>query len=125
MEFSAKEMAAVLKVAKAMAMADGKVTEEEKGIMIADLGCFGVIPNSPESVALERVANEMQPVEMFALLTGMNIDQKKYVCGFLAAVMSCDGKIDDSETKLWCLVSTLAGFPTMTIGDAVEFWGKN
>lgn len=39
--------------------------------------------------------------------------------------MLSDGDIDDSELKLWKLTCALANFPTMTIGEAIEFWRNN
>lgn len=46
MRFSQEEMTAILKLAKLMAMADGKVTEGEINCIFADLLSFGVTVNN-------------------------------------------------------------------------------
>lgn len=53
------------------------------------------------------------------------MSKKKYVTGFFAAVMTADKDIDDSEVKLWSLISLLADLPTMTIAEALTFWSTH
>ena len=55
MTFSAKEMAALLRAAKMMALADGTMTSDEKDVMIADLKCFGVQIDTLQSVVIEKI----------------------------------------------------------------------
>jgi uncharacterized tellurite resistance protein B-like protein len=124
MKFSGQEMAALLKVAKMMALADGKMTNDEKEIIKADLGSFGIELDTLQSVALEKAADNMEGAECIAILSGMSIDQKKYACGYLATVMAADGKFEQKEKELWGLVSLLAGFPTMNVADAISFWAS-
>lgn len=62
MTFSGKEMTAVLKAAKLIAVADGKVTEAERNAILADLKSFGFVPNSLESTVLEGLADNMNNV---------------------------------------------------------------
>lgn len=125
MQFSRKEMAALLKAAKLMALADGKMSDDEKDVIKADLGSFGVKLDTINSILLEEEANKMDGSEVIATLSTMSLEQKKYACGYLATVMVADGKIDDKENLLWCLISRLADFPTMSIGDAVLFWNNH
>ncbi len=122
MKFSGKEMAALLKAAKMMALVDGKMTNDEKGVMKADLGSFGVKLDTLQSLALEATADKMEGAEIISTLSAMSEEQKKYACGYLAAVMMADGVIDKKEEELWCFFSLLAGFPTMNIAEAISFW---
>lgn len=122
MTFSGKEMTAVLKAAKLIAVADGKVAEEERNAIFADLKSFGFAPNSLESTVLEGLADNMEFAEAIVILANMNVEQKKYVCGYMAAVMISDGQIDEKEMAIWRLVSLLTKFPTMTIEEAKVYW---
>lgn len=124
MQFSGNEMAAIFKAAKMMALADGVMTDDEKEVMKADLKSFGVEIDTLQSVAIEAAANRMDGSEVIRVLSSLSNEQKKYACSYLAAVMAADGKIDDAEKKLWCLISFLAGFPTMTVGEAISFWSS-
>lgn len=122
MEFSRKEMAALLKAAKMMAVADGVMTTDEKEIIKADLSKFGVKLDTIESLALEATADNMEGVEVISTLSAMLEEQKKYACSYLAVVMMADGVIDEKEMELWRLFSLLVGFPTMNVVEAVDFW---
>ena len=125
MIFSSKEMAAILKSAKMMALADGVMTSDEKDVIKHDLESFGIKLDTIESIAIEHKADNMEGAEVITTLSNMTIEQKKYACGYLAAVMLADGEIDENEKKLWSLFSMLADFPTMTLGEAITYWKKN
>ena len=122
MEFTGKQLTAMLKMGLAMVEADGKVTEEEKMALTIELMKFGVTPEQLQ--ILLPAANAMSAEESLIIAAGMNAQQKKYVTGYLAMIMASDG-IDETEVKLWSLLSHLCGFPTMTIGQAVDFWKNN
>ena len=122
MTFTGNEMAAILKLAKLMAVADGQLTNAERDAIFTDLGSFGITANSVHSVALEKMADEMEPVAAIKIVAQMTIEEKKYVCGYMAAVMIADGNIDAKE-QAWCtFLPKLASFPTMSIAQAVDFW---
>ena len=125
MQFTGNEMAAILKSAKMMAMADGVMTSDEKDVIKRDLENFGIKIDTIESIAIEHNANNMKGAEVISILSNMSIPQKKYVCGYLAAIMVADGEVDENEKKLWSLLSMLAEFPTMTIGEAIAYWQEN
>lgn len=125
MTFNGNEMAALLRAAKMMALADGKMTSDEKEVMIADLKSFGVQLDTIQSLAIEHQANAMEGAEVIKILSGLSTEQKKYACGYLAAVMAADGKITEKEQELWSLISLLAGFPLMNIKEALIFWQNN
>lgn len=120
MQFNNLELAAVLKVGKSMVLADGKVEEEEMKVLSLGMAEFGVTPDHLKT--LLGLADAMNTATMLTTLASLNDSQKKFVCGFLATIMACDGDIDDSEVKLWQLTSALCSFPTMTIAEATEYW---
>ena len=113
-------MAALIQMGTAMLLADGKVAEEEKEALGRELLSFGV--KADNVVALLSKAQDMSFGEAIGVLSSMSEEQKKYATGFLAKVMVADGEIDDSELALWKLVSTLGGFPTMNIAEALAYW---
>ena len=123
MQFNNLELAAVLKVGYSMVQADGRVDQEELKVLATGIAEFGV--DSDHFQMLMGLADSMTPSNMLAILSAMTESQKKFVCGYLATIMICDGDIDDKEMALWTLTSALAGFPTMTIQEANEYWCKH
>ena len=122
MEFTGKQLTAMLKMGLAMVEADGKVTEEEKVALTFDMIKFGV---TPEQLGIMLpAAHAMSAEESLIIAASMNAQQKKYVTGYLAMIMASDG-VDDTEVKLWSMLSHLCGFPTMTIAQALDFWKNN
>lgn len=121
MTFNGIELMAVAKMAIAMAQADGRVTKEETEIISVELIAFGLDIQAAKALLLK--AASMDASEALACISHMNLEQKKYVTGFLAAIMGSDRDIDDSELKLWSLISILADLPTMTVAQALAFWG--
>ena len=120
MEFSEKEIAAVYKAANLMAIADGNVTDDEKLVIKEHLKklCPQVLPMQ----AIEQDANEMEGVEVISILSRLSIEQKKYACGYLAAVMEADGKIHAKEEDLWTFMALLTAFPINNYREAIDFW---
>lgn len=114
-------MAAIFKMGLAVANSDGNVANEELAAIALHLAEFGVTDCEP----VARAASEMDAAESIRVISNMTTEQKKYVCGFLAAVVVADGKIQESEVKVWQLVSTLCKLPTMSMADALDFWAKN
>lgn len=122
MTFSEKEMAAILKMAKAMANADGKVSKEEIAFIINELKNFGAVSKMKQ---IEDTGDAMDASEAFAILSSMTSLQKKYACAYLGTISVTDGNIDDKEVAMWTLISQLSGFPTMNISDAIKIWATN
>jgi uncharacterized membrane protein YebE (DUF533 family) len=107
-------------MAIAMAQADGTVEENEVKAVMVDLKGFG--KSDEEAVEIIKEAGEMTPAEAVSLISNLGIEEKKYVCAFLAVVMAVDGDIADEELKMWRLISQLCGLPNTTVNDAVELW---
>ncbi|MBR4390106.1 MAG: tellurite resistance protein TerB [Prevotella sp.] len=122
MQLSGLELAAILKAGNAMVNADGKTTKEELAVLFHELENFNV--PAEQIPGLLVIADQMEVPTMFKTLSDLDVKEKKYVCGYLAAIMASDG-IDDSEVKLWKLICTLAKFPKMVVGEALEFWGAH
>ena len=117
MEFSKKEMTAILSVGKAMVDADGKVDDNELTVMSLELVKFGVPRDHLKE--LFKAAIQMEPSEAMAIISMFNQKQKKYVASYLGTIMAADGNIDDRELALWRIVSKLCGLPNMTITEAI------
>ena len=118
MQFSGRELTAILKMANAMVMADGRVDENEIKVMTTELLRFGVPQDHVEK--LLQGANLMDGTEALAILANLDDERKKYVSSYLGTIMISDGDIDEKEMALWRLISTLCGFPTMNVVDAVN-----
>ena len=122
MTLSGLQLAAILKAGNAIVVADGKQTDEEMSVLFHELENFNVPANQIPGLLV--IADQMDVPTMFKTLTDLDEDTKKYVCGYLAAIMASDG-IDDSEVKLWQFICTLAKFPTMNVGEALRFWATH
>jgi uncharacterized tellurite resistance protein B-like protein len=118
MQFSGRELQAILKMANAMIMADGKVDKNEIRVMTTELLRFGVPHDHVEK--LLKGANLMDGAEALTILASLDEERKKYVSSYLGTIMISDGDIDDKEMALWRLISTLCGFPSMNVVDAIN-----
>lgn len=119
MEFTKLQMSAIVKMAKSMVMADGVVNEKETELMSKELLRFGV-PFS-EVPSIMKMGDNMQASDAVTIISAMDSQQKKYVTAYLGVMIAIDGDIDDSEMKLWTLISVLCNLPTMTIKEAASF----
>ena len=123
MTVNGKQLAALVKMGIAMAMADGKVEDVEHVAIAHELIKFGVSNSEAESILVN--SQMMEAGEAFATLSNMTNEQKKYATGYLAFIMVSDGRIDDSEVKMWQLICTLSSFPTMNAQEALSFWNEH
>ena len=123
MTFNGKQLAALVKMGISMAAADGKFADEEKAAIVFELAQFGVSADQAQGLLL--VAQAMDASEALSVLSSMTNEQKKYATGYLAVIMASDGEIADSEVKMWQLICTLSSFPTMNIGEALNFWRQH
>ncbi len=123
MKYTGIELSAIVKLANAMIMADGKVANEEIAAMSIELAKFGVDENAAKSII--GAADAMEYGHAVAVVAAMNLEQKKYVTGYLAFIMAADGEIAATEVSMWQLLSTLAQLPTMTVAEALLFWNNH
>ena len=117
------ELTAMLSAGMILSNADGRIASEEKEILIKELTSFNV--TNEEAEIYLKVAIDMTVEQTVEILKAMSPEAKKYACGYLGAVMICDGNVDDNEMEGWRAFSGACGFPTMTLGEALEFWRKN
>ena len=122
MQLSGIELAAILKSGISMVAADGVVKDEEKVMLVQNLAKFNVPVE--DAKAMMASALSMDTATMFLSLSNLGKEEQKYVCGYWAAIAAIDGEIHDKEISMWQLLCTLSGFPTMTFGEALEFWGE-
>ena len=118
MIFSTKEFSAILHLSKAMILADGKVEQIELAAIANEFKRFGVGTASTDT--LLKKADNIELSEAIAIVSRMNLENKRYVAAFLGAIMAVDMDINDSEMALWKLISTLCDLPTMSIKDAIS-----
>lgn len=123
MKYTGIELSAIVKLANAMIMADGKVANEEIAAMSIELAKFGVDENAAKSII--GAADAMEYGHAVAVVAAMNLEQKKYATGYLAFIMAADGEIAATEVSMWQLLSTLAQLPTMTVAEALLFWNNH
>ena len=122
LQFNGKELAAIVKLALSMIMADGRVDEKEKVALTLEMVRLGV--KQEQLVGLIAVAQAMDATEIIPIISNLASDEKKYVAAFLGTLMAVDGDIDDAEKKLWQLTSTLCNLPTMSIMQAVQIMSE-
>ena len=118
MQFTGRELSAILKIANAMVLADGLVAENEIKVMTIELMRFGVPDNLIQGLMSD--ANEMDTKDALIILASFDAERKKYVSSYLGTIMASDGVISEKELSLWRLVSSLCGFPEMTAAEAIN-----
>lgn len=123
MNLTGIELAAMLSAGMILSNADGNIADEEKEILIKELTLFNV--TDAEAEAYLDVATTMTVEQTVETLKAMSDEAKTYACGYLGAVMLCDGDIDENEMEGWRIFSRACEFPTMTLGEALEFWRNN
>lgn len=123
MTFNGLELSAIVKMAVAMAKADDRFDENEKQLIADEMNNFNVSFDDFSRILAN--AENMNATTAFSIISAMSQEQKKYVTGYLAAVMAVDGVIADDEVKMWCLISSLANLPNMSAGEAIDFWRRH
>ena len=118
MTFSGQELTGIIKMAKSMVLADGKIEPSEIAVMTREFMRFGVLQDQVD--LLLKASDNIEASQAVALIARMDEERKKYVASYLGVIMASDGDIDDNELALWTLISTLCGLPTMTVMDAIN-----
>ena len=118
MTFSGQELTAIIKMAKSMVLADGKIEPSEIAVMTREFMRFGILQDQVD--LLLKASDSIEASQAVALIARMDEERKKYVASYLGVIMASDGDIDDNELALWTLISTLCGLPTMTVMEAIN-----
>lgn len=119
MNFQGVELAAITKLAKLMCAADGIVDKKELTVIAIELTRFGVSREEAEDIV--KAADALEVEQALPIIKSLDEEGRKYVGAYLATIMTSDGHIDESEVKMWNLVSMLCGLPDMSITEALEF----
>ncbi|WP_308556532.1 tellurite resistance protein TerB [uncultured Porphyromonas sp.] len=119
MKLNEQELCAVIKMAKAMTMADGSIDLSEVKVLRKELMRLGVPDSNVESV-LEK-ADVLTPAGALFSIAAMDEEKKRYVAALLGTILIIDGDVDDDELKLWRFTSEICSLPTMSIGEAVLY----
>ena len=118
LQFNDNELKAILKVAKAMVLADGKVEKKELLVMTNELIRFGISREKIEGLA--ESAKNMDNSEALIALSKLDEERKKYVSAYLIMIMIIDGEMHDKEMILWELTTSLCGLPEINISEAIQ-----
>ena len=120
-KFTNLQISAIIRAGLELSYADGKIDKTESIVIAATL--FGFVgANKEEGEQILSSAESMNSSSMLTILSLMNEDQKKFVCGYLSTIIKADGKVDDSEIKSWKLILRLAELPAMSIEEARKYF---
>lgn len=120
-KFSNLQISAIIRAGIVLSEIDGKTDSSEAAVMAATL--FGFVGcNESEYKSIMSSVESMNEDVMLSILSSMNEEQKKFVCGFLSTIIIADGKIDDSEIRMWRVFTTLARLPQMSIQEAGKYF---
>ena len=122
LQFNTLELSAIIKLAKVMAAADGHLDVKELAVIANEAKRFG-IPKDDLNLILST-GDAMEASDSIIIVKAMDTKRKKYVAAYLGCIMAIDGDIDDKELAFWQLVSTLAGLPTMSINEAINYMSE-
>ena len=122
LQFNTLELSAIVKLAKVMAAADGHLDVKELAVIANEAKRFG-IPKDDLNLILST-GDAMEASDSIIIVKAMDTKRKKYVAAYLGCIMAIDGDIDDKELAFWQLVSTLAGLPTMSINEAINYMSE-
>lgn len=99
---------------------DGKFEKNEGIVMANEMIRMGITDPKPILAA----SDAMEFGTACSVVSKMSSTEKKYVCSVLGTIIAADYDIDETETKMWTLMSVLCDFPEMTIAQAVEYLAK-
>lgn len=122
LQFNTLELSAIIKLAKVMAAADGHLDVKELAVIANEAKRFG-IPKDDFNLILST-GDAMDASDSIIIVKAMDTERKKYAAAYLGCIMAIDGDIDDKELAFWQLVSTLAGLPTMSINEAINYMSE-
>ena len=122
LQFSRKELTAIITLADMMIKADGKIDPREQITFSLEMTRLGVKQDNWAGLLAD--SQTMEPEVVLSTIGNLGNDGKKYVAAFLITLMAVDGNIDDSEKKLWNIISILCKLPTMSVKESLAVLGK-
>lgn len=116
MQFSMRELAAILNVANGMAEIDGKTDSIELEVIYLQMKRLGI--EHDELLSLTDIALlDMDPHSAMDIIAEMNSVQKQYVQALLVVIMASDGKIDEREMTMLRMLTMACGLPKINMND--------
>ena len=112
MYFTSKEKQAIVKVAAEMQIADGNANQREITLNIAVFKEIQVEPSELDA------GLELPFMEAVNIISNMTNIEKDFVSAFLGSIIIADGEINEKEIALWRMLTSLCGFPIMSLSDA-------
>ena len=117
-----KELAAVMMAAEYMADIMRK-TEPDVVYAYDNLYYFEVPDKNIPGI--KKLAKAMNVPEMFKILSDIDKDEQKRVCGFMAPIFTFDGSdVYDGGEQMFELFVKLCGYQPMSLDDAIELWDE-
>lgn len=102
-----------------MAACDGRLESAEALIIVNELGRFGVHANDIDTIVAQSTS--MTYSEAISVISSLGVEEKTYVCAYLATIMTSDLDVNSDEITLWRHISELCGLPTMKLMEAVQY----
>ena len=122
LQFTKKELTAIVNLASNMIAADGKIDDAELFSFTIEMQRIGVEEYQIKSLMAD--AQAMQSSEVISVVSNLKTNEKKYVAAFLGYLMSVDGNIDNTEMKLWKFASILCNLPLMNVTKAEQIMNE-
>lgn len=122
LQFRRYEFEAVISLALAMIRADGEVDFKESLVLQMQLDRFGIGVDQYQT--LVQNAENMDKMRALSIISNLGKEEKQYITALLGVLMAADGKIDDSEMKMWTFTSIVCDLPQMSIDEAFEILKK-
>lgn len=126
MEFSKKQLAAMIQMGMYASASDGHVDEREKKFISLHLGVFA-LKNAKE--LNDELFNEVYQKSLTIsfdkacdVVREMPNSKKRLVCAFVAMVILADGNILPSELEFWNMLSIECDLPRMSIEEACDIY---
>lgn len=116
MQFSKKELTAIMKVAYEMAEIDGRMDDVELEVIYSQMKRFGL--EHDELITLSEYSIlSLPPHSAMEIIAEMSHIQKEYVQALLIIVMASDGVIHENEMIMLRMITMLCGLPPISMKD--------
>lgn len=122
LQFSRKELVAIIALADTMIKADGKIDPREQMTFALEMTRLGARQDNWSDLLAD--SQKIEPEVIISTISSLGNESKKYVAAFLTTLMAVDGNIADAERKLWNMVSILCKLPTMSVKEALATLNK-
>lgn len=116
MQFSKRELTAILNVANGMAEIDGNTDPIELEVIYSQMKRLGIDHDEIMSLT-ETAILEIDPHTAMDIIAEMTPVQKQYVQALLIVIMASDGKIFEREMIMLKMLTMACGLPKINMND--------